>query len=298
MQRNNITEEIRAFVAAENAKVSVNTRVLTQTEKNRISEGLWQEPLVGFADAASEYIAGLRKTVHPAHQLPRDVMPDAKIVIAYFVPFSRWVTETNKDKPGAGSAAGFNPASPQWAESYELTNNMFGRLNEHIIKVIRNMGYEAATAPEAAVFYRDEVISHWSFRHLAYAAGLGTFGLNNMLITEKGCSGRCNTVITNLDIKPDMPKKEEACLYKRNGSCMACLAKCPTGALTKTGFDRHRCYEQCLKNAGIYKDFGSSYVPETDMSEAGADCLGEVAGIGSEVCGKCIAGLPCTFRTP
>lgn len=63
MQRNNITEEIRAFVAAENAKVSVNTKLSAGAEKNRISEGLWQEPLVGFADAAGEYITGLRETV-------------------------------------------------------------------------------------------------------------------------------------------------------------------------------------------------------------------------------------------
>lgn len=208
--------------------------------------------------------------------MPREVLPDASIVIAYFIPFGRWMPDTNNKG---------DLSSPEWAEGYELTNAMFGRLNRHIISTVRQLGFEAATASQAGVFYRDEVTSHWSFRHFAYAAGLGTFGLNNMLITAEGCAGRCNTVVTNLDVEPDSPQQEEACLYKRNGSCGACVSKCPSGALTRDGFDRHRCYEQCLKNAAIYDSFGSSY---TDGSQT----------IGSEVCGKCVTGLPCTHRRP
>lgn len=237
---------------------------------------LWGEPIVGFADAEHPYIMNLKNTVHPEHQLPSDVMPEASIVIAYFIPFSRWMSDTNN---------GEGLSSPEWAEGYELTNAMFGRLNQHIINTVRQLGFEAAEASQAGVFYRDEVISHWSFRHFAYAAGLGTFGLNNMLITEKGCAGRCNTIVTDLDVEPDSPQQEEACLYKRNGSCGACVRKCPSGALTVEGFNRHLCYEQCLKNAAVYDCFGSSY---TDGTE----------NIGSEVCGKCVTGMPCTFRRP
>lgn len=257
-----ITQDIIEYVKRESDRCSLHE--------------LWGEPVVGFADAEHPYIMELKNTVHPQHQMPRDVMPDASIVIAYFIPFSRWMPDTN-------NTAGLS--SPEWAEGYELTNAMFGRLNQHIIDTVRLLGFDAATAPQAGVFYRDEVISHWSFRHFAYAAGLGTFGLNNMLITEKGCAGRCNTVVTNLDIQPDEPQTEEACLYKRNGSCGACVSGCPSGALMKDRYDRHLCYEQCLKNAAVYDSFGSSY---TDGTE----------NIGSEVCGKCVTGMPCTFRKP
>lgn len=258
--KNRIIDEIRAFVAAENAKCSMGS--------------IWREPIVGFADAKGEYISRLREIVHPKHQLPEEVMEDAKTILCYFVPFAEWIAESNEES---------NLASPKWAESYELTNAMMGRLNEHMTEFIRNMGYEAKTAPEAAVFYRDEVMSHWSFRHLAYAAGLGTFGLNNMLITDKGCSGRYNTLVTNLDVETDEPKKEDTCLYKKDGSCGICMVKCPAGAITPDGFDRHKCYEQCLKNAEIHTGFGSSY-------ESGNEKYG------SEVCGKCMAGMPCTYR--
>lgn len=260
--RETITEEIIEYVKRECASCTLHE--------------LWGEPIVGFADAEHPYIMDLKKTVHPEHQMPRDVISGARIVIVYFIPFNKWMPDTNK----AGTMA-----SPEWAEGYELTNAMFGRLNQHIIDTVRQLGYKAATASQAGVFYRDEVISHWSFRHFAYAAGLGTFGLNNMLITEKGCAGRCNTVVTDLEVEPDSPQKEEACLYKRNGTCGACVSACPSGALTAKGFDRYLCYEQCLKNAAVYDSFGSSYTNGTE-------------NIGSEVCGKCVTGMPCTFRRP
>lgn len=274
--KNRIIEEIKAFVAAENAKCTLT--------------GIWQVPIVGFADAKGEYIKQLRNIAHPQHQMPEEVLEDAKTIIVYFVPFEKWVSVYPVDKKQVeiGVETGKedeNLASPQWAESYELTNAMFGRLNEHIIKTINSMGYEASEASEAGIFYRDEVISHWSFRHLAYAAGLGTFGMNNMLITEKGCSGRYNAIVTNLEIEPNSPQKEEACLYKKDGTCGVCMKRCPAGALSKNGFNRHKCYDQCLKNAKIYNNFGSSYG-------------GDGEEYGSEVCGKCIVGMPCAHEKP
>lgn len=257
---------IREFVAEENMQCSM--------------KDLWREPLVGFADVNDPYIRQLRSIVHKEHQMPEEVMSDASIVIVYFVPFSMWLADTNR---------GNEMSSPEWAQAYEETNAMFARLNAHIISELHKIGYKGKTAPEAQVFHRDEVMSHWSFRHFAYAAGLGTFGLNNMLITEKGCAGRVNTVVTNLDIEGGKPRTEELCLFRKNGTCGLCVRKCPAGALTETGFDRHKCFEQCLKNAAVYTGFGSSYA-----SEAG----GEAENSGSEVCGKCVAGMPCTYKMP
>ena len=270
--KNRIIEEIKVFVAEENTKCSLTSAGVSN------KSAIWQEPLVGFADAKGEYIKQLRRIAHPQHQMPQEVMADAKTIIVYFVPFEEWVSQSKNGQSNE------NLASPQWAESYELTNAMFSRLNEHIINTINSMGYEASEAPEAGVFYRDEVNSHWSFRHLAYAAGLGTFGINNMLITEKGCCGRYNAIVTNLEIDADSMKKEEACLYKKDGTCGACMKTCPAGALSEDGFDRHKCYDQCLKNAKIYNNFGSSYGGEEEY--------------GSEVCGKCIVGMPCAHKRP
>ena len=44
--------------------------------------------------------------------------------------------------------------------------------------------------------------STWSERHVAYAAGLGTFGLSRGLITARGIAMRCGSVVTDLPATP------------------------------------------------------------------------------------------------
>lgn len=237
---------------------------------------LWKPPLVGFADVNHPSIRNLKAFAGEKHQLPQDVMADATIVLVYFVPFREDLSKGNRGK---------GLATREWAQAYETTNAMFPKLNQHLITMMEDWGFQAKEASEASIFYRDEVISHWSFRHLAYAAGLGTFGLNNMLITEQGCAGRLNGVVTNLDVLPDQPQQEEACLYKRKGSCRLCAQACPAHAITANGYDRYQCYEQCLKNAEQHTGLGSSYSQGEEE-------------IGSEVCGKCIAGMPCALKRP
>lgn len=247
------------------------------TEEQNISTK-WGTPLVGFADAAHPYILSLKEIISPSHSMPKDVLDDASIIIAYYVPFTRELAKTNEQ---AGRLA-----SPEWALAYEQTNAMFGVLNAHIINWLKTMGYKAAVSKEASTFDQEKLISNWSQRHFAYAAGLGTFGINNMLITKSGCCGRFSTIVTNLDVAADAPLPEELCLYKNNGSCGVCIKNCPAGALNVTGYDRKKCYSLVKENAKIHTGFGSSYVDETGES-ANSE--------GSEVCGKCVTASPCAF---
>jgi len=153
-------------------------------------------------------------------------------------------------------------------------------------------GVRAAVAQAASTFDRERLVSHWSHRHFAYLAGLGTFGINNMLITRSGGCGRYTSVVTDLDITPGQPLETEYCLYKKNGKCGACLRRCPTAALTAADgtshYDRHKCFAILKKNAEAYQDFGSSYTNED----------GRANSVGSEVCGKCTVHVPCALRAP
>lgn len=259
-----LTLEIEGFVREFDADPGCSTR--------------WGKPLVGFADAFHPSILALKEIISPDHELPTDVLPDASIVIACYVPFTKDLAKSNAN---AGRLA-----SPEWALAYEETNAMLRQLNLHLIGFLEGLGYRAAVSKEASTFDQERLISNWSHRHFAYAAGLGTFGLNNMLITKSGCCGRLTTLVTNLDVEPDNPLTAELCLYKKNGSCGICIKNCPMGALSTAGYDRQKCYSLCRENAAIYTEFGSSYV---DASGAQANSEG------SEVCGKCITASPCAF---
>lgn len=242
---------------------------------DRQAETQWGIPLAGFADVDDPLIRNLHNSVGPDHLMPRDVMPEAKIVIAYYVPFSASLARGNRCE-GA--------ASREWAVAYEETNALFSDLNSAIIELLRASGFRGTVTPEAVKFDRRTLISNWSQRHFARAAGLGTFGINNMLITRHGCCGRYSTVITDLDVAADSPLQNELCLYKASGKCGACMKVCPAGALGPDSYDRQKCYAVCRKNAQLYTGLGSSYA---DDAENGT--------VGSEVCGKCVVAGPCAF---
>ncbi len=224
---------------------------------------LWRTPLVGYADANEPYIRNLPRLITKAHKLPEDFMENPTVVISYFIPFRKELAETNI---GVENHA----ASREWAEAYGITNTMMSELNIYLAEEINRKGGRAVV-PEGVGMLEDIVRSNWSQRHLAYAAGLGTFGINNMLITREGCCGRYNSIVADIPVEPGHRSKEENCLYKSRGLCGKCVKNCFSGALTLNGFDRNKCYETCKKNYEIY---------------------------GEDVCGKCDTDIPCAFTAP
>lgn len=233
-----------------------------------------------FGNANHPGIAGLKELVHPEHDMPWDVLPNAKTIIAYFMPFREEIAESNRKG---------RLSSEEWAKAYEKTNAFLYEMNDKLIAWLAEQDISAAVSP-AAGMYDDSVLkSRWSQRHIAYYCGLGTFGINNMLITKEGCCGRISTVITDLDVEFDPVIEEEYCLFKRDGSCGACVRRCPTQALTENGYDRWKCNEICDENAAVHVGYCDtpSYTLSSDNEL-----------IGSNTCGKCVVGVPCTFRIP
>ena len=232
--------------------------------RNFVVGELWREPLVGFCSA--EDVAVLRKVVSPTHLMPEEVLRGAKTVIVYFIPFSRKVVESNVS--GAFS-------SRLWAEVYVKTNELIVKLNDYLAKKLEADGFKSFVLPPTHNFDEVNLLSDWSHKHIAYLAGLGTFGFHTMLITKKGCCGRLGSVITQAEFECGEPLKEEFCLHKRGKNCLKCVERCKFGALTKDSLDKKRCYEVLLKNDRYHSD-----LPLTD------------------VCGKCACGVPCSMAIP
>ncbi len=164
----------------------------------------WQEPLVTFASAHDPLFEELKSAVSPTHAVPTDFLNDAKTVIAFFIPFAKAVVKSNIEG---------REASKEWAVAYMETNKLIYDINVFINKILGGAGYESTVLPATHNFDEEKLISDWSHRHVAYIAGLGDFGLNNMLITEKGCCGRFGSIITNLKIFPTERQNKVYCLY-------------------------------------------------------------------------------------
>jgi hypothetical protein len=226
----------------------------------------WLTPLVGFASASDPLFERSKQAVSPTHALPVDLLPGAKTVIVWFIPFERSVASSNI--PGS-------TASRAWATAYVETNFLLTAIGERVAELLQAGGYAAAAPPPTHQFDQTRLVSDWSHRHAAVAAGLGAFGHHNMLITEAGCCGRLGSLVTTLEVEPDRRSGAEACLHKSGGSCLRCVRRCVNDALHDDGFDRFRCYQMCLANSELHRSLGTA-----------------------DVCGKCLVGVPCSFTDP
>ena len=232
---------------------------------------IWRSPLMAALSVDNPMIPELRKAVSQDHLLPGELLTGAKSIIVYFIPFENRIVESNL----MGEAA-----SEEWARAYILTNELLGFLNDEIEKYLNSHNFQAKKIMATHNFDEKKLISRWSHRHIAQIAGLGSFGMNNMLITSAGCCGRFGSLVTDVPSWklgiPAVKPLAEKCLHKKNGSCGLCRKKCDVGALqSDSGFDRSKCYEVCLKNAELYKSIGLA-----------------------DACGKCLVGLPCSTKDP
>ena len=242
------------------------TRMIQEFISCHDTEGLYRTPITGFASVGNAKFSELKKTAGKEHFLPWDLLSRAKSVMAYFIPFSERLVKSN---------IGGKFASREWAYSYIKTNQLISELNSLLWRELAESGYRAAVIPATHNFDKKSLISRWSHRHIAFICGLGSFGINNMLITESGCCGRLGSIVSNMPVGEESHHTEEACLFKINGSCGVCVKKCTPGALDTSGFNRFSCYEICLENAEYHNSIGFA-----------------------DVCGKCLVGLPCSLRNP
>ncbi|MGI6330833.1 MAG: epoxyqueuosine reductase [Zhaonellaceae bacterium] len=223
----------------------------------------YRKPLVSFLAADDPGFLKLKRVVTPNHLLPQDILPEAKTVIAFFIPFGREIVQENRKAASVATS---------WAQAYVDTNQLIGEICQAIHDLLAKKGYKTSWQPATHNFDPKTLEAKWSHRSVAYLAGMGSFGVNRMLITPAGCAGRFGSLVTSAVIPSSKVERFEYCLYKKNNTCTYCVDNCPTGALTLAGIDRKRCYAHLLEVAEGFKELGLC-----------------------DVCGKCLGG-PCALK--
>lgn len=244
---------------------SIQNFIANYQQKDDI-ESSWQEPEIKYAAADDPMFNQLKEAVSEDHLMPENIISGAKTVITYFIPFAEEIANSNIEG---------KYSSHQWAKAYIEANQLLADLNKDLKKNLSKKGYQSSLIAATSNFDKEKLISNWSHRHAAYIAGLGTFGINNMLITEKGCAGRIGTIVTDLKLEASERREQERCLNKAGFNCSKCVDRCVNGSLQKDSFDRHQCYELLSENDKIH--------PESALTD---------------VCGKCSVDLPCSFTSP
>ncbi|MGE5626754.1 MAG: epoxyqueuosine reductase [Solirubrobacterales bacterium] len=225
------------------------------------NEKIFDEPIIGFVNGNDPIFQDYKKVIGPQHFTTEEIMrwqannnnvepPKAEelTVISFILPISEKTIKANADKT--------DWLSERWAQtrkSGEIFTQVFVR---EIVSLLMEKGV-LAIAPDMTPMFRYKRYpnvgwsSSWSHRHIAYAAGLGTFGMHNLLITEKGVAHRCGSFVVNLKLNPSGKREKDIhahCLHYQGISCLKCMQRCPAGAISVNGHNKECCYKKVISS--------------------------------------------------
>ncbi len=233
-------------------------------------EAIFDPPLVGISAADDPVYMEMKmpEAVGKLFRFPGEWLAGAKSVVSFFFPFSEAVRSSNR--------IGEMP-SPLWLHGRIEGQRFLAEFARQLASRLEKAGYCAVIpvlSPDFSVAAVDESLqfsSAWSERHIAFISGLGTFGLSQGLITERGMAGRLISLVTTLDLEPT-PRKYTG-IYQYCIRCGACAHRCPAKAISlERGKDNLFC-------AGYVQSMGKIFSPRYG-------------------CGKCQTAVPCEFRNP
>ncbi|MBN2582657.1 MAG: hypothetical protein JXL80_06280 [Planctomycetes bacterium] len=249
---------------------------------------LFDRPMVAVARADDPWFARMKEVIGGFYWTPQEALAKAvpgvaaRSVVCWCLPVARVAREDNRRETSM-------PAR-QWAYVRTFGEEFVTRLRHGMEQRLREMGY-AAVAP--AVMPENQFVlsptvglsSQWSERHMAFVAGLGTFGLSGGLITRRGIAHRLGSVVTDALMTPTpRPYGDDPfawCLRKGDSQCGACIRRCPAGSIGRTTAERDK--EACRLHA-------YSHIKKLGLEKFGWE--------GTYGCGLCQTAVPCEDRNP
>lgn len=290
------TRQVDAISRRQNTLAHAISAFVAESPLNRLKDidgsPMWQEPLVGYADGDDPLFALYKTVASPRHMTPREALAlaaaagsqsfmraPAVSVVSWILPAARSTVESNRRMTEG--------ASLRWNHTRFQGEEFNDALRRHVVGVLHDMGI-VAVAPVLGTGFNTHLLSNgmastWSERHIAYAAGLGTFSLSDGLITERGVAHRCGSVVYAADCTPTprpYSNHRAYCAFAVDGSCGDCIQRCPAGAITVHGHDKIRCRQYVFETLAAWAKDKAGYI-------------GSYAA-----CGLCQTAVPCESGIP
>jgi epoxyqueuosine reductase len=248
-------------------------------------ERIFDKPLLGFVRGDDPIFQEYKKIIGPHHLTPQEwiawqaanngvPVPEAGdiSVVSFIMP----ITEATRRE----NAAMTEWTSERWAQTRLLGEIFSQAMVREIVTYLMGRGV-LAVAPDVTSKMRKQRYpivgwaSPWSHRHVAYAAGLGTFGMHDFLITEKGAAHRCGSFIVNLRLQPNRVRPDNIhanCLQHSGVKCLKCAAKCPVKAIDASGHNKETCYQRVSKSLAYCNKNYHIFIYGCGMCSVGVPC--------------------------
>lgn len=179
-------------------------------------------PLVGFAPVERWENPPEKLTQHFSNWIPREfwpqsIYPEAQTVVVIGLPVQLPIVET--------------APSIYYHELYETVNILLDAKAYEISNFLTMKGYPSIFLPRDGYgdidVLLEKPLSFFSHKHAAFLAGLGSFGLNNVLLTpEWGPRVRFTSIFTTLKLEGNTLHGEDLCTL-----CLSCAQNCPVNAI-------------------------------------------------------------------
>ncbi|MGL4451841.1 MAG: tRNA epoxyqueuosine(34) reductase QueG [Sarcina sp.] len=165
---------------------------------------------------------------------PNHYMEDGKAIISFAFPYLH--DEKYKNN-------GFSLYTR--GEDY---HNVVHKYLKEICEIIENHGGKALAFTDSNTLPE---------RYIAYIAGLGFAGKNNLIITKDyGSYVFLGEIITNLDIGyDDVRTYDEISLFKECGTCEVCYKECPTNSINRFKKNSNICMSYITQKKDMDEKF-------------------------------------------
>jgi len=199
----------------------------------------------GVADASSWDTDKMVSKIIKKNERPSSLMRGARSVIVIGIPVQRTILAT--------------APSTYYFEHYKTVNSMLDHAAQRIAMELQIMGYPSIFVSrdgyQGIEGLRKDASSFFSHRHAAYLAGFGSFGISNMLLTEKnGPRIRFVSVITTAEMIYNGPFKGDLCT-----ECMRCRDECPENAVASDRYPEHITDKRrCVEHSAVLRTEGRS----------------------------------------
>ena len=188
-------------------------------------------PLMGVADIQRWKEPPFQPWM-PEDFYPDSIFPETRSVIVIGLPIILPVLETSP--------------SIWYREMYGTVNSLLDQYTYRLANFLNELGHPSVFVPRDGYLGIKSLLKNpvafFSHRHAAFLAGLGNFGINNMLLTpEFGPRVRFGSVFTKAQLPSNPLLTEKLC----NG-CLRCVKMCPAQALGDRDYpegltDKNRC---------------------------------------------------------